>query len=161
MNRNNNMSLYNRKPDAFAYITGSYDYKNIKGKALFFQLRGGVMVKSEFAGLPQSLQNCNYPVFGYHIHNGTSCTGTQENPFENSDGHYNPGECTHPYHAGDMPPIFGADGKGISIFLTNRFNVSEIIGKVVILHANPDDFTTQPSGNSGKMIACGKIEKAR
>lgn len=43
--------------------------------------------------------------------------------------------------------------------LTNRFNIEEIIGKVVIIYDKPDDFVTQPSGNSGTKIACGEIKK--
>jgi Cu-Zn family superoxide dismutase len=42
-------------------------------------------------------------------------------------------------------------------FLTNRFTLDEIIGRVIIIHDKPDDFTSQPSGNSGNKIACGKI----
>ena len=41
--------------------------------------------------------------------------------------------------------------------LINKFTVNEIIGRTVIIHSQPDDFTTQPSGNSGKKIACGEI----
>ena len=44
-------------------------------------------------------------------------------------------------------------------FLINKFKIQDIIGKVLIIHDMPDDFTTQPSGNSGTKIACGKIEK--
>ena len=43
--------------------------------------------------------------------------------------------------------------------LTNRFNIEEINGKVVIIYDKPDDFVTQPSGNSGTKIACGEIKK--
>lgn len=46
----------------------------------------------------------------------------------------------------------------MSVFI-NKFTVKDIIGKVVIIHEMPDDFTTQPSGNSGTKIACGEIEK--
>ena len=42
-------------------------------------------------------------------------------------------------------------------FLTNRFRVEEILGKTVIIHDSPDDFTSQPAGNAGKKIACGMI----
>lgn len=160
--QSNNINLsyvFSRKPNAAALIKGNQEYKSITGRVLFYQLRGTVLIKSEFYGLPQGVQKCSYPVFGFHIHDGTACTGTKDNPFEDADGHYNPGGCVHPYHAGDMPPIFGADGRAISVFLSNRFNVSEVIGKAVILHAQPDDFTTQPSGNSGKMIACGIIKR--
>ena len=41
--------------------------------------------------------------------------------------------------------------------LTNRFTVDEIINKVIIIHENKDDFTTQPSGGAGTKIDCGKI----
>ena len=41
--------------------------------------------------------------------------------------------------------------------MTDRFFVDEIIGKTIIIHAHLDDFTTQPSGNSGEKIACGEI----
>jgi Cu-Zn family superoxide dismutase len=43
--------------------------------------------------------------------------------------------------------------------LTDRFNVSDIIGRTVIIHNMPDDFTSQPSGNAGEKIACGVIKK--
>lgn len=41
----------------------------------------------------------------------------------------------------------------------NKFNLNDIIGKVIIIHDMPDDFASQPSGNSGIKIACGKITK--
>jgi len=56
-----------------------------------------------------------------------------------------------------MPPLFGNNGRAVSIFLTNRFSIEEVIGKAVIIHGSPDDFTTQPSGNAGEKIACGII----
>ena len=43
--------------------------------------------------------------------------------------------------------------------LTGRFHVGEVLGKTVILHAQPDDFHTQPSGNAGTKIACGVIRR--
>ncbi|MCX7614928.1 MAG: superoxide dismutase family protein, partial [Clostridiales bacterium] len=65
--------------------------------------------------------------------------------------------CNHPGHAGDLPPLFGNYGHAFMAVFTGRVSVSEIIGRTVIIHASPDDFTTQPSGNSGKKIACGQI----
>jgi len=67
------------------------------------------------------------------------------------------GSYAHPHHAGDLPPLFGNNGYALSMFLTTRFSVSEIIGRTVILHSAPDDFTSQPAGNSGVKIACGVI----
>ena len=51
----------------------------------------------------------------------------------------------------------GVNGDAFSMFITNQFTVPEVIGKTVIIHAHPDDFHTQPSGNSGEKIACGII----
>jgi len=72
--------------------------------------------------------------------------------------HYNPDTCPHPHHAGDLPPLFRADGYAFAMFLTDRFSVQELIGKTMILHSGPDDFTTRPAGNSRTKIACGTIE---
>ena len=79
--------------------------------------------------------------------------------FADAMSHYNPMGCEHPYHAGDLPPLFGSNGSALLLFLTDRFSVKEVIGKTVIIHDRPDDFTTQPSGNSGTKIACGVIRK--
>ena len=43
--------------------------------------------------------------------------------------------------------------------LINKISIQDIIGKVLIIHDMPDDFTTHPSGNSGTKIARGKIER--
>lgn len=62
-----------------------------------------------------------------------------------------------PYHAGDLPPLFGNQGYAFSAFVTDRFAVREIVEKTIIIHSKPDDFKTQPSGDSGEKMACGKI----
>ena len=49
--------------------------------------------------------------------------------------------------------------QGIMTVLTNRFTVREIIGKTVVIHNMPDDFRSQPAGDSGMKIACGVIER--
>ena len=90
---------------------------------------------------------------------GTSCTGNSNDEFVNAKTHYNPKNCPHPYHVGDLPPLIENNGYSyMSVFL-NKFKVKDIIGKVIIIHDMPDDFTTQPSGNSGVKIACGEIKK--
>lgn len=146
-------------PHAVAAVSGSEKYPDIRGEVAFFQTCDGVLVRALFGGLPSPKGACNSPVFAFHIHAGGSCTGTDTDPFADVNGHYNPHGCPHPYHAGDLPPLFGAGGKAFSVCLTNRFTLSEIIGKTVIVHASPDDFTTQPAGNAGTKIACGVIRK--
>jgi Cu-Zn family superoxide dismutase len=79
-------------------------------------------------------------------------------PFSEAMTHYNPNNCLHPFHAGDLPPLFGSRGYAFSVFLSDRFSLSDVLGKTVIIHGNPDDFTTQPSGNAGEKLACGVVK---
>ena len=147
------------RPDAVADIRGSIAYPAINGIANFYQVREGVLIVISIFGLPDISQPCKDGIFAMHIHSGGSCTGNAEDPFADVKMHYNPDNCPHPQHAGDLPPIFSNEGFAWSSFLTNRFSVEEIIGKTIIVHDLPDDFTTQPSGNSGQKIACGIISK--
>lgn len=150
-------SLLKNPPKARAIIEGSPDYPKIGGTVSFYQTAGGVLLAAEIHGLPDDTENCPSAVFGFHIHEGTSCTGDDKDPFSNAGGHYNPRHCPHPAHAGDLPPLFGNHGYAFLMFLTDRFTVDSILGRTVVIHASPDDFTTQPSGNSGAKIACGRI----
>ena len=97
--------------------------------------------------------------FAYHIHEGSACRGSATDPFSAAGGHFNPAGCSHPYHAGDLPPLLGCGGDAMTVFLTNRFRLDEVIGRTVVIHENADDFTTQPAGNAGARIACGVIER--
>ncbi len=153
--------LLSGRPQAIAIITGSGKYPDIHGNLRFFKASRGVIVIAEITGLPRGDGDCDDPIFAFHIHGGSECSGNPADPFANAGMHYNPHECPHPYHAGDMPPLFGCDGYAFSAFLTNRFSLQEIIGKTVIIHSAPDDFTTQPAGNSGEKIACGRIFGAK
>lgn len=149
---------FSKRPFAEAVMRGSPVHSEIQGKVLFYKARCGVVVCAELTGLPTG-SDCNSPVFGFHIHSGAKCTGNNTDPFADTNGHYNPHNCQHPYHAGDLPPLFGACGGAFSVCLTDRFSPDEIIGKTVIVHAHYDDFVTQPSGNSGEKIACGVIKR--
>lgn len=153
----NLMSLLKQHPQAVAQIKGSPLYPRISGSVAFYAVNSGTVVFSQISNLPSSDDKCESPVLGFHIHSGTGCTGNSTDYFEDAMAHYNPGNCLHPHHAGDMPPLFSAGGTALSAFLTDRFTVREIIGKTVIIHSQADDFTTQPSGNSGEKIACGVI----
>lgn len=146
-------------PQAAADLAGGPDYPNLSGSVRLYQTAQGVIVLAEVSGLPKAEQPCQPRVFGFHIHRGTDCGGNMDDPFADAMSHYDPQGCGHPHHAGDLPPLFGNDGFALSLFLTDRFSVREVIGKTVIIHDQPDDFTTQPSGNSGKKIACGVIRR--
>lgn len=148
--------LLNRRADAKATIKGDPDHEELRGIIKFYQRKEGVLVVAEIHGLTLPCAPCVSGIHGFHIHSGMDC----ENNFANVDGHYNPEDCPHPAHAGDLMPLFATrSGKAWSAFLSDRFTVKEILGRTVIVHENADDFTSQPSGNSGKMIACGIIRR--
>lgn len=153
-------AVLSRRPNAFAIIKGSEKYNKIGGNVRFYATPVGILIVTQVQGLPSSNAKCENPVFGFHIHEGDECTGNKTDEFANAKMHYNPQNCQHPYHAGDMPPLFGNNGYAVSAFLTDRFILKEIIGKTVIIHSKADDFTSQPSGNAGTKIACGKIVSA-
>ena len=150
-------AVLRRRPDAWASVTGSSEYPRIHGTVRFYQTSCGVIVTAQISGLPQSTAVCETQFFGFHIHEGNKCSGNQEDPFADAGTHYNPESCPHPAHAGDLPPLLGNHGLAVQLFLTNRFTVQEITGRTVIIHMQPDDFTTQPAGNAGAKIACGII----
>ena len=158
MNKINFLSVLGRRPQAVASIKGSEKYPTLNGVVRFYQTKSGVIVLAEISGLPKSENKCKQPIFAFHIHSGDSCSGNETDVFADALSHYNPNNCPHPYHAGDMPPLFGVNGHAFSMFLTDRFSVREIIGKTVIIHSGPDDFSSQPAGNSGIKIACGVIK---
>lgn len=137
---------------ATAEIKGGQVYPNIYGHINFCEVDKGVLVSVDIKGLPGESG-----VFGFHIHNGYSCTGNSNDEFANAGTHLNTNNNPHPYHAGDLPPLFGNDGTAQMSFISGRFTIDDIIGHVIIIHEDPDDFTSQPSGNSGRKIACGKI----
>lgn len=148
-------------PQAMARIRGSQANPGLFGGVYFYQMRRGVLVIAEVNGLPRPTTPCGARVFAFHIHNGSRCSGTESDPFADAQTHYNPNGCPHPYHAGDLPPLFGNQGYALQAFLTDRFSVREILQKTVIIHAQPDDFTSQPGGNAGEKIACGQILPVR
>ncbi len=139
-------------PTAVARLIGSQQHPDIRGLIRFYQTRDGVIVLTEITGLPRTND-----IYALHIHSGSSCTGNADDPFADAGSHYNPTNQPHPHHAGDLPPVFNTGGRAFLMVLTDRFTVRKILGKTVILHASPDDFTTQPSGNAGEKIACGII----
>lgn len=152
-------SLLRKRSDGAALLRGNNEHPNLQGRVRFWQTGYGVLVVAEVTGLPNPTEACESPVFGFHIHSGGSCTGNETDPFADALTHYNPKGCAHPHHAGDLPPLFGNKGKAFMAVLTDRFTVKDIIGRTVIIHSAPDDFTTQPAGNSGQKIACGVIRR--
>ena len=152
-------ALLHRPADAEAMVSGSSSYPEITGTVRFYQSSSGVLVIAEISGLPETSAEFPDGIFAFHIHEGNRCSGNAQDPFADAKTHYNPDGRMHPEHAGDMPPLFGNKGYAFQMFLTDRFQVSEVLGRTVIVHASPDDFTSQPAGNSGMKIACGVIHR--
>ena len=150
-------AMLQRRPDAWANIKGSAGYPDISGTVRFYQTRTGVLTAAEVSGLPAGTEPCGEKVLGFHIHSGEECAGDAADPFAAALGHYDPDGCPHPEHAGDLPPLISNHGYAFAVFLTDRFSVRDMVGRTVIIHSAPDDFTSQPSGNAGAKIACGRI----
>ena len=145
------------EPACKAEVKGSSAYPDLEGNVSLYPFWDGTLVVAEVWGLPTEEGPCQEKVFGFHIHEGHSCNGNAADPFADAGGHFNPHNCEHPQHAGDFPPLFENKGYALTMFYTNRFQPEEVEGRTVIIHGMPDDFHTQPSGDSGMKIACGVI----
>ena len=120
-------TVFSRVPNATAYVRGSKKYPDIRGVVQFYEYQNNVLAVAEMMGLPTSKEICRKGIYAFHIHEG------------------------------DLPPLFENEGYALSVFLTNRFKIEDILGKTVIVQSDTDDFHTQPSGNAGEKIACGEI----
>lgn len=156
--------FFENKPRAKAHIKGGPLRPQINGDVWFLDGPDrGTYILVHVEGLPPyrpgELGKPPIGPFGFHIHSGSTCiVGNPENPFLSAGEHYNPNNQPHGNHAGDLPNLFSMDGKAIMVFYTNRFCPLQVIGKTIIIHENPDDSRTQPSGNSGLRLACGEIK---
>ena len=149
--------MSNDIPDAYAQVRGNVNHADVHGNVYFYGMHGGTLVVAEIYGLPETMDEENGDFYGFHIHEGGSCTGDEEDPFKNAGMHFNPEHTEHPKHAGDLPPLLGNNGVAWSAVYTDRFYPEEVIGRTVIIHDMADDFRTQPSGDSGMKMACGEI----
>jgi Cu-Zn family superoxide dismutase len=154
------LRVLRQEPQALARVSGSAQYPAARGKVHFYTTALGTLVSAEIAGLPQAEDACSKPFFAFHIHSGSTCTGNAEDAFADAMGHYDPNDCRHPGHAGDLVPLLSNGGYAFQVFLTDRFLPQEVVGGTVIVHRGVDDFTTQPAGNAGEKIACGQIVEA-
>lgn len=132
---------------------------NTTGTVTFQQQPGGVMMTASISGLPPS------SVHGFHVHEKGDCSAPDA---MSAGGHFNPGGKPHgqmtmpEHHAGDMNNVT-ADANGnvrVSMLLPDLSVGTEangVIGRAVVVHKDPDDYKTQPTGNAGGRIACGVV----
>lgn len=134
----------------------------VEGTVTFAALdAGGVAVKATLKGLPPGTH-------GFHVHEFGDCTAPDAT---SAGGHFNP--LGHPHgaptdalrHAGDLGNIQAATDGTASLEWTDPamklVGPDGVVGHAVIVHANPDDLKTQPTGNAGGRVACGVIGIAK
>ncbi|MBU5485937.1 superoxide dismutase family protein [Clostridium sp. MSJ-11] len=152
----------NMSSTAYANVKGGPLAPNINGIVYFIDVPGGTQVCATINGLPKYKPGTakTQPVgpHGFHLHQFGNCqVGDPKDPFQAAGEHWNPDNQPHGNHAGDFPVLFSNNGRAMMCFFTDRFKVTDVIGKAVIIHENPDDYRTQPAGNAGKRLACGVI----
>lgn len=150
-----------RGVSAIATIRGGPLAPDLKGIVEFRRYRGGTLLTVRVNGLPE-FKPGNPPIgpHGFHIHALGNCNVSDPaDPFNDAGGHWNPDSQPHPNHAGDLPVLFSNEGRAYMVVYTNRFTPDEVIGKSIIIHENPDDYRTQPSGASGRRLACGVVKR--
>jgi Cu-Zn family superoxide dismutase len=132
-----------------------------KGRAMLRERNGDVMLRVEASGLSPG-------VHGIHVHAVGRCDAPD---FASAGPHWNPAGRQHGrdnpqgMHQGDLPNLtVGADGRGVLeapvAGATSASGLLDADGAAIIIHAGPDDYRTDPSGNSGGRIACGVLSPA-
>lgn len=131
------------------------------GTLTFVQWGEVVKVSGSISGLKPGAEH------GFHVHEKGDCSSGDG---LSAGGHFNPGGKPHghhgmgEHHTGDLPSL-KADASGVAaIHFESRTirvggSANDIVGKGLIVHRDPDDFKTQPTGNSGARMACGVIVK--
>lgn len=132
----------------------------VSGKLTLVPAGNGVRISGDIGGLAPGSSH------GFHIHETGDCSAADA---ASAGSHFNPGGTAHgkaetaPHHAGDIDNIV-ADPSGVAHVDSRVAGVAlgggggtDIVGRAFIVHAVPDDYRTQPSGNSGARIACGVV----
>jgi len=145
-------------PAAVAHIAGASG-SLVSGTLALVPLHGGVRMNGDLGGLTPG----NH---GFHIHQTGDCSAADA---ASAGGHFNPTASAHgragtaAHHAGDIDNIV-ADASGVAHVDVQLRGVSlggspstDIVGRALVVHAAPDDYQSQPAGNSGARVGCGVI----
>ena len=129
------------------------------GSAIFIREGDQITLQVSVEGAPPGELAC-------HIHETGDCSAEDAS---SAGAHWNPTDAPHgrwgedAHHLGDIGNItVGDDGKGAIMLTTDKWSMgsteaNDVLGRSVILHAQADDFETQPTGAAGGRIACGVI----
>lgn len=133
------------------------------GSAVLTQTPGGVLIAVSVKGLPAGEH-------AFHVH----AVGKCEPPFTSAGGHFNPGSKKHGlmamegHHAGDMPNLHIPTSGELMVEVLNSDialekgkpnSVFDADGSALVIHANKDDYKSDPTGEAGGRIACGVIQE--
>ena len=137
----------------------------VKGSIRFTVVDGRLHASGDISGLKPGSEH------GFHIHEKGDCSAPDGS---SAGGHFNPGNAEHgsidapAHHGGDMPNIVAdaqgnahVDGPVSSNVNAGKGDGFDIIGRGLIVHADPDDYHSQPTGNAGARLACAVIAKAQ
>jgi len=135
----------------------------VSGKLNMMPMDDGVHITGQVGGLGAGQTHA------IHVHETGDCSAADAS---SAGGHFNPTGSEHGragtpvHHAGDMDNIV-ANAEGVADINIHLAGVSlgggaanDIAGRAVIVHAAPDDYTSQPAGNAGARVACGIITPA-
>lgn len=134
----------------------------VSGEIRFAQMSSGVRVSGQVSGLKPNAE------FGFHVHEKGDCSSGDG---MSTAGHFNPDGKPHAqhghaggHHAGDLPSL-KSDASGVAKidFTTGGISLGKgansVLDRGLIVHRDPDDYKTQPTGNSGPRSACAVIRK--
>lgn len=144
-------------PRAYAQLEATRG-NSTSGRVEFIQQGDLVLVTGTISGLKPGAEH------GFHVHEKGDCSSGDG---MSAGGHFNPLGKPHAHgsserHAGDLPSL-RADDKGNARYraemdvITVATGPTSVVGKGLIVHRDPDDYKTQPTGNSGPRIACAVI----
>lgn len=132
------------------------------GTVKFSQNGDTVLVSGEVRGLKPNSEH------GFHVHEKGDCSSGDG---MSAGGHFNPAGNPHgrhgtgSHHAGDLQSL-RADANGVARFSFETGSIgvgtglNDVVGKGLIVHRDPDDYRTQPTGNAGPRLACAVVMKS-
>jgi superoxide dismutase, Cu-Zn family len=132
------------------------------GTATFTQDGNKVRLVANISGLNPGQQH------GFHVHEAGDCSSGDG---MSTKGHFNPANKPHAHfsmaerHTGDMPALQADAGGNAKLdttldLMTVEAGPNSVVGRGLIVHAAPDDYKTQPTGNAGARIACAVIQRS-
>lgn len=135
----------------------------VSGRLAITAIDGGVRIEGDLGGLAPN------GTHAIHVHERGDCSAADAS---SAGGHFNPGGMPHgragegPHHLGDMDNLH-ANNDGVAHVDIRLMGVTlgsgaanDVLGRAIVVHAMPDDYRSQPSGNAGARVGCGVIDVA-